>query len=961
MSPVSGLEARKAPDLGSYLPIGCICVPASQTSLSVEQLNTLNGQDGWISFDGPEKGSQTNGFTTRDSPDNLCEDIEACLVRCAALKPFQGLLLARWIRLTYRTSTSREGLVFRIYILPDDVERRSVDREDKRLKKARSLLLERLNFSHEVWLGAWPVEDADRIESPRLSNPTNYEDGTGQQSLLALFNSIPSPSPRPEELSDPYISEAADNLLNSKVPGLTTTLYPYQRRSAAVMLEKESNQEKLLDPRLESVLDQEGNVWYFDQSAGVVLKEPRFYDGVSGGILAEEMGAGKTIICLSLILATRHLYPLAPDMYRGAVPVRPKVGSLVDMVASFITRNSVPWQYYLKSAEDQYDLDFSRCIKAIERHPGHYLCPEEPPSDVCRVTLRGNRHRDPHPKQFEPKYSTIYLSKATVIIVPNNLVVQWQQEIEKHTQGLKVLTISRTKGPERAGIPDVKELLEYDIILFAQTRFEALHSSGFANKSSLSLSSLAQVHFKRCIVDEGHRLGSSRIRQKSNLLLGIESLRFSSRWIVTGTPAKGLYGIDGETLPDRDVPLPSPRAGPNQSEAQDLERIGAMAALYLKARPWANTLMEPGDTPADWAVYVMQPHHSSRSRGRTDSLRSTLNSLIIRHPVSEVGKLLPPVDEKVVVIEGSYQDKLALNIFSMYIVFNSVQSQRTDQDYFFHPRQRKSLLQLVYNLRQASFFGGSFFNVEDLQKGVETAESFLEKKAVAISAEDEALLRQAIAFGRVAMANEIRTLSNQFHELPLHVHAFPGSAGGAWSLDNKDEDPVLTDAPMLLALQKIVRKHINSPAELNRLLNGGLIEEGLTQRSKALTSDESDGGQSNPRETVLAGNAKLGDTRSPQKSRVLSSLETLQSEVNQMAEISHSADEHDIPAALAETMVIATSSAKLSYLIDAITKYQAEEQIIVFYDNENIAWYIASLLDVVSSSLEICSELMHKF
>ncbi|CAI4216383.1 unnamed protein product [Parascedosporium putredinis] len=600
-------------------------------------------------------------------------------------------------------------------------------------------------------------------------------------------------------------------------------LYPYQRRSAAVMLEKESNPGQSMDPRLESVFDQEGRVWYYDKSAGAVLKEPRYYDGVSGGILAEEMGAGKTIICLSLILATKHLYPLAPDVYRGAAPVRPKVGSLVDMAASFITRNSVPWEYHLRSAGDQYDLDFSKCIEAIKRHPGQYLCPKDPPAETTRVTLRG-RGRGRQGFNLEPgklEHTTIYLSKATVIIVPNNLVTQWRQEIDKHTDGLKVLTISRSLDLGKDGFLEIRELLDYDIILFAQTR---------CPNSTRGAASLA-----------------------------------------------------------------SSEPGPNQSEAQDLERIGAMAALYLKVRPWANTITEPGDTPADWAVYVMQPQHSSKSRGRTDSLRLTLSSLIVRHQVAEIGKLLPSVDEKVVILDGSYQDNIK----------------------------------------------------DDLQKAIETAESFLEKKDVTISEEDDALLRQAIAFGHVAMANEIRTSSNQFHEIPLHVSAFPGSAGFAWSLNNKNEEPTLTNAPMLFALQKMVRKHVNSPSALNRLLNGGLVEEGIKQRSKALSTEESESTQAGPRQAVLAGNAKLGDNRSPRKGRVLSSLETIQSEMNQVSEISNTADEHGIPVSLAQTMVTATGSAKLSYLIDAIAKYQEDEQIIVFYDNENIAWYIASLLDVL--------------
>src|SRR6201994_1111869 len=193
----------------------------------------------------------------------------------------------------------------------------------------------------------------------------------------------------------------------------------------------------------------------------------------------------------------------------------------------------------------------------------------------------------------------------------------------------------------------------------------------------------------------------------------------------------------------------------------------------------------------------MQPRHSNRSSGRKDCLKNTLEALIIRHRLSEIGDLLPPVDEKVVYLDGSYQDKLALNLFSMMIIFNAVQSQRTDMDYFFHRRQRKALQELVSNLRQASFFGGSFFSASVILKAVETAEKFLEEGKVAVSTEDESILREAIAFGHLALENGLKEGASLFRELPLYVSNFPGGLGEAWSLDLQAGDPVCIDARLI--------------------------------------------------------------------------------------------------------------------------------------------------------------------
>lgn len=928
-----------APAAGQYLPLGCIHVPQAGSGLSHEQFIALASNEGWLHL----HACRNQGRSSQ--PASVSEDsssqVQRSLMRSPALKLLNGLLQANWIRLEVSADIAHAGLIVRVYVLPDDVGRRVVYREDTKLRNALRYLLQRtLDFSKDLWLGTYPTEGIPRVSYPARVDASEKVEGNSQ-SLLTLFNNIQPPEPKPEAILDPDIQDAQESLLESNILGLTSTLYTYQRRSAAVMLEKENSLGRSVDPRLVTVIDQHGNTWYYDEAAGTILKEPRYYDGVSGGILAEEMGSGKTIICLSLILATRHLYPFTPELYRGgSKPVRKTVGSLMDMAASTITRNSVPWMYYFGSIPALNGLDFPRCIEAIERNPGYYLCPDEEPVPY-RVTLRGRRNSPSWTPS--PNVSKIYLSTATIVIVPSNLVRQWLQEIRKHTTGLRVLTLESTKSD----IPDQAELLTYDIILFAQSCLEAL-------QTHVSSTSLANIHFKRCIVDEGHRLGNSKIRNKSNLLLVIESLRFSSRWIVTGTPAQGLIGVNDQDSTNDATSMPAHAYISSKQETKDLERIGAMAALYLKTRPWANSAAESGDTPADWAVYVMQPHHSAKSRGLSDCLRQTLNSLIVRHRITEVGNLLPPVEERVVVLDGSYQDRLSLNIFSMMIVLNSVQSQRTDRDYFFHPKQRKALMELVHNLRQSSFFGGSFYTASELRKSITTAEEFLAEKKVAIGKEDETLLREAIAFGYVAVRNDIRNLSNQFHEIPVQVSGFPGSAGEAWSLDIQGGDLVLTDASMVSALQRVIRKSLDDPTALNALLNGGLIEEGRIQRSKALEVESAQpvtARSESARTTVLAGNTKLGDSRSPRKNRTSSSVPTLEGLGDgrpDKDEAAGAVENREIPPSLAKTRLVATSSAKMSYLLDSIARYQEEEQIIVFYDNENIAWYIAGMLDVVS-------------
>jgi hypothetical protein len=907
-----------------YIPAGCTRISKAQVNLdeaswSSEELQKWNSfqlQDG----DLPPR--------PRYSPDeeSIClrSDLQILLLQATGMNSYARLFRAQWIKLEFKViDAAHQQGILRVYLLPDDVHRRTVDRSDPRLKKARAQILQSLDYSRGTWNGiATPV----RLNHPIPFSIADEEPGE-ELSLLQLFNKIPSPNPDPESVCDRDYQDVINDILDSKITGLNTELYDYQRRSAAVMLQKEAQPSQVLDPRLLHAQDQEGSSWYLDPVAGTVLLEPRHYDGIPGGILAEEMGSGKTLICLTLILATRYLPTQPPELYSpGELPVRKQIASLADMAAACANRYAVPWKPYFDVFKASFGFDFDRCIEALEKNPGHYYVPAPEPR-------RGGRH----PNQYPEPPTKIFLSAASVIVVPNNLMSQWLQEIKKHTTGLDVVVIAG-----REEVPNLEVLRKCDIILFSQSRFETL----VKQFGGLSETPLSQLHFKRCIVDEGHKLGNSKIGHRSNLLIGLDALRFSSRWIVTGTPSRGLFGVDAADATSGSNDLHKTKANElnitsSTLEKEDLERIGAITALYLKARPWANTTMEVGDTTADWTTYLMLPKHNPKSRGRWGSLKTTLNSLIVRHQLAEIGNLLPPVDEKIVVLEGSYQDRLSLNIFSMMIIFNTVQSQRTDMDYFFHPKQRKNLLQIVHNLKQSSFFGGSFFTSEEIATSVKTAEEFLAEGKVPISAEDESLLREAIALGRLSVDNKLRNLSNQFHEIPVTVTDFPAKAGSAWSLDGESGDVVCTSASMLLALQKLIYNSAKEPEALNSLLNGGLMQAGLAEREKIIAAETQKNGASEGKDSksqILAGNTKLGDD-SPRKTRSHG--------VNgAKPDTKISADVFSGPLEL--TRIVSTASAKLSYLIDGIVKHQAQEKIIVFYENENIAWYLASMLDVVS-------------
>ncbi|KAJ4004280.1 hypothetical protein NW752_011894 [Fusarium irregulare] len=898
------------------IPVGCLSIKKDE----VTESETWNLEDlsGWRSFRSFSNDSDVDDYTDTFLPN----DLEAKLFKIKWLSPYFLLCRSSWMRLEFnvKDKNSDRGTL-RVYFLPDDALRRTVDRSNRFLLKSREKILKQLNYSQEAWQG----QPNNICSSPLVHESVGSSSGQNEgMSLLQLFNNIPSPAPNIDSIGDIYIRSAMNSLLDGEIPDLKSELYPYQRRSSALMLQKEVQPEQVLDPRLLQLQDQEGGSWYYDPVASTILKDPRYYDGVCGGILAEEMGSGKTIICLALILATKDLPTQPPEHFRaGDSPKRKRLAPLAEMAASCATRNSVPWKPYFDLCKAQSGYEYTRCIEALERNPGYHFIPAP---DVRRT---GRRCTEP----TEMPKKRVYLSNGSIVVVPSNLLAQWRQEIRKHTENLKVLVVERDTQ-----LPPPTDLLKYDMILFSQSRLEALKRQGGLGESPLS-----QVHFKRCIVDEGHKLGNSKISGKSNMLLVLDSLHFSSRWIVTGTPSHGLYGVDTQKSTKQTNAMQNEVANSTktrkdennpdlQMETKDLMKIGAIAALYLKARPWANTCLDSGDTTADWTTYLLLPKHKSTGRGRWSILRSTLNSLIIRHRLEEVGDLLPPVNERLVVLEGSYQDQMSLNIFSMMIIFNAVQSQRTDMDYFFHAKQRKALLQIVQNLKQASFFGGPFYSREDIVKAVETAEGFLKEKKIPISDEDRHLLEQAIQFGHVVVDSKLKSLSNQFHELPIFVKGLPLNFSKSWSLDGDTTDGMCSSSNMLVALQKLVYKSASKPDEFNSLLNGQLVQEGIDERERMRAL----GNPGNNTQT-LAGNTKLGDDQHPSiRSR---GSKEVKSEVAAVVD--------GALGPLEEANITSTASVKLSYLIDRILEYQDDEKILIFYENDNVAWYLAGMLEVL--------------
>jgi E3 ubiquitin-protein ligase SHPRH len=152
------------------------------------------------------------------------------------------------------------------------------------------------------------IEDAQRSLLTHIfpaGKPVNVSNYPGETNI-PFFYSILGPAPRLK-------STIAEDSLQPKA--LRPTLLPFQRRSVAWLLEREtkavtlsgdvvSNSEHLNSlPMFWDRIDRgDKSPWYIHRLTGTLSLELPSQDIALGGILAEEPGLGKTLECISLIL-----------------------------------------------------------------------------------------------------------------------------------------------------------------------------------------------------------------------------------------------------------------------------------------------------------------------------------------------------------------------------------------------------------------------------------------------------------------------------------------------------------------------------------------------------------------------------------------------------------------------------------------------------------------------------------
>jgi hypothetical protein len=302
------------------------------------------------------------------------------------------------------------------------------------------------------------------------------------------------------------------------------------------------------------------------------------------------------------------------------------------------------------------------------------------------------------------------------------------------------------------------------------------------------------------------------------------------------------------------------------------------------------------------------------------------------------------------------------------LVVNAVTSERTDKDYLFHPDNRKDLRALVNNLYQQSSFFWTGFRPKDIDSTLKIALEYADKIADDDHRkEDFILLQKAIESGRQALRSETWRCFSKHQDMGYFISDLPDELSNVWTFEPAEPSPargldqpaaplMLTAAP-ILEMQKHVSQHAYEPEQV---LSEGLRNHGtwfMTKYNEGVDSEKSHKQQKGESKRGLTDSSTSSSghknfqsgltSKAPPENAVGSPTKPKKTalKTSRWAEVSEGELPPDSPF-LAPT-IFGTASTKLSYLLSSILEHHTTEKTLIFYESDNVAWYISQALEVM--------------
>lgn len=473
------------------------------------------------------------------------------------IDPLVELVTANAAARTVRATATQLGddVVLRIYLIPQDLDELADPsyrgRSRKPIGSVVLNLLAAVRVSQKEWMGQ--VDPGE---------PVSFLREADTRSLLEVYRDVESPAHDPAFVEDLDTSaDVRDRIvaaLADGAPGVTTELFEYQRATLAKMLARELAPQQIVLPsfirRSTSLVPTARDV--FVSTDGRICLEPATVREPRGGILAEDMGVGKTLITLALVLSTlselprldgtsTYLdesspspapylltrlsteFPFASEMAEERKTRRRLPTLLPGVVLDAKEQLAYDQALHRQSAEDSLlttlpfpslrsiMLNHVKTAAVAQRYPYPTEDPDSPLPQAMfdelqatppfyRLLPSANQEDSREGRRGTLKPRHIVVAATTLIVVPTDLVRQWEAQISEHVAPgvLRTLVLRTSKDKFRSAA----EMATYDLILMSVARF--------ADAAELTENSLRGVHWKRLVIDEGHVLAHGNRMRK---------------------------------------------------------------------------------------------------------------------------------------------------------------------------------------------------------------------------------------------------------------------------------------------------------------------------------------------------------------------------------------------------------------------------------------------------------------
>jgi SWI/SNF-related matrix-associated actin-dependent regulator of chromatin subfamily A3 len=410
-----------------------------------------------------------------------------------------------------------------------------------------------------------------------------------------------------DALLDKLIAAPAPPFDPSTAPALTSCLYDFQLAGVAWMLQRERDPDAANGglPPFWKQLREQGSIVYLNEVTN--SSQPAAPEKIAGGLLADDMGLGKSVQMIATILSNPPpgmVY--APGRYREAAP---PMDVAADAEAGAEAAEAAPAPEKTLSTMTVKELQAACAFANLSKSGKKAQLVERLKAAAVVAALQGQSGGASSGAGAAAPAGTS-CGRGTLIVCPVSVLNSWEDQFANHVapNTLRVYTYATNKR-----VTDPVFLGLQDIVLVSYNTLASEHTNGGPTGGKRKAdgrpaAGILAVDWHRVVLDEAHTIRNRETRAYAAVI----ALRTNLRWCLTGTPI--------------------------QNRADDAQPLFA----FLRANPLS-----------DWAIWsraVSRPLRQGDDMA-LNRMRLLLSAISLRRTKALLAGKLPPKTVEMVMVK----------------------------------------------------------------------------------------------------------------------------------------------------------------------------------------------------------------------------------------------------------------------------------------------------------------------